>query len=119
MQKVLIVDDCQYWQSKNALALKKFNITPDIAKSAKEGVEKIIKNLSTPYDLIITDMQMEKDFSPLYAGEWLLQQIQKHEEYKNSKIFIISSVPEIAKITLKYGVNYLPKNSLSSLLKLL
>jgi hypothetical protein len=55
-------------------------------------------------------MEMEEDFSPLYAGEWLIKQVQSHKEYDDTRIFIISSVCEITQIAARYGVNYIPKD---------
>ena len=74
-----------------------------------EGLEKITLNIDTPYDVIFTDMQMESDFLPMYAGEWFVKQIKTYKEYKNSRIIIISAAPNIKKIAEKYNVEYLPK----------
>ena len=60
-------------------------------------------------DFILTDMQMEPDFLPLYAGEWFIKQIQFFNEYKNTKIIIISATSNIRQIAEKYSVDYIPK----------
>ncbi len=81
----------------------------DKAFSAKEGVEKLLLSVDEPYDFILTDMQMETDFLPLYAGEWFIRQIKFFKEYKNSKIIIISAAGNIKHIAESYGVDYIPK----------
>lgn len=57
----------------------------DTASSAKDGVEKLTLSVDKPYDFILTDMQMEPDFIPLYAGEWFIRQIKFFDEYKKFK----------------------------------
>lgn len=114
MKKILIVDDSPQWISTHQFALqyhlgKSLNL--DIANSAKQAYKCILENKSEPYDVIITDMEMEDDFSPLFAGEWLLQQIKSLKEYSNTKIYIASSVDNIEEIAKKYNVNFLPKDN--------
>ena len=58
---------------------------------------------------ILTDMQMESNYLPLFAGEWFIKQIQFFKEYKNTKIIIISASSNINRIAEKYGVEYIPK----------
>ena len=65
--------------------------------------------IDTPYDVIFTDMQMESNFLPKLAGEWLIEQIQTFQEYKNTKIVIISASPNIEQIAKKYDVEYISK----------
>ena len=43
-------------------------------------------------------MQMESDFLPFYAGEWFIKQIKFFNEYKNTKIIIISATSNIRQI---------------------
>ena len=110
--KILITDDSIGWIEYHLNALKKTlpeNTLFDIAKSAKEGLDKIILNIDTPYDVIFTDMQMESDFLPMYAGEWFIKQINTYKEYQNTRIVIISAAPNIKVIAEKYDVEYLPK----------
>lgn len=112
MKRILITDDSPKWVQYHETALKilfKDNISVDKAYSAKEGVEKITFSIDNPYDIIITDMQMEPDYLPLYAGEWFIKQIKFFKEYKNTKIVIISAASDINLIAEKYGTEYIPK----------
>ena len=101
MKKMLIVDDSASWRNYHTDAVQKlfpekFEIeTADFANSANE---KLYLNADEPYDVILTDLQMESDFLPLYAGEWLVEQIQKIPAYKNTKIIIISATNAISLI---------------------
>ena len=120
MKKVLIVDDSSKWVSYHCEAVEEIfdnEVTIDTAYSAKQALEKITASIDEPYDIILTDMQMEPDFIPLYAGEWLIKQIQFFNEYKKTKIIIISATSNIKQIAEKYGVDYIPKykcNDISS-----
>jgi len=112
MKKMLIVDDSRNWVEYHAQAVRElFNgeFTIDMADSAKRAFEKVTLNLDEPYDVILTDLQMEIDFSPLYAGEWLVKQIQFYKEYKDTRIIIISATSNIRQIAQKYKVDYIPK----------
>jgi len=111
--KILVVDDVPGWirfHLNNLNSLKIENIKIDTALSANEALNKIELELDTPYDVIFTDMQMESNYLPKLAGEWLIEQIQMFKEYKNSKIIIVSASPSIERIAEKYNVLYVPKN---------
>lgn len=110
--KVLIVDDIAGWvrfHKNNLEYLNIPNLEIDTVNSAIEAYNKIELSIDKPYDVILTDMQMESNFLPKLAGEWLIEQIQMFEEYKNSKIVIISASPSINLIAQKYGVEYISK----------
>lgn len=112
MKKILIVDDSPNWvkyHESAIITLLKNNVFIEKAYSAKEGVEKITASLDEPYDVILTDMQMETDFLPLYAGEWFIKQVQFFKEYKDAKIIIISAASNIKQIAEKYETDYIPK----------
>lgn len=112
MKRILIVDDSKKWVLHHENAVKeifKEEIETDTAFSAKEGVENLTLSIDEPYDYILTDMQMEPDFLPLYAGEWFIKQIKFFNEYKNSKIIIISAASNIRQIAETYDVDYIPK----------
>ena len=112
MKKVLIVDDSHKWVEYHKSAVEevfKDEVEIDTAFSAKEGVEKLTLSIDSPYDFIFTDMQMEPDFIPLYAGEWFIKQIRFFNEYKNTKIIIISATSNIRQIAENYNVDYIPK----------
>ena len=112
MKKILIVDDSQNWLNYHSFAIKELydnEYQIDTANSAHRGIAKITSNIDTPYDIILTDMQMEIDFLPLYAGEWFIRELQMFKEYQNSRIIIISATSNIKQIAEKYSVEYLPK----------
>ncbi len=111
-KRVLIVDDSSKWILYHKDAVRevlKNDVEIDTASSAKEGVEKLMSSIDAPYDFILTDMQMEPDFLPLYAGEWFIKQIKFFKEYKNTKIIIISATGNIRQIAENYSVDYIPK----------
>ncbi len=110
--KILVVDDVPGWirfHTNNLNSLGIENIRIDTAQSAIEALNKIELELDSPYDVIFTDMQMESNYLPKLAGEWLIEQIQMFKEYKNSKIVIVSASPSIERIAQKYNVLYAPK----------
>ena len=110
--KILVTDDSSGWIEYHVNALREIlpsDTEIDTAKSAKEGLDKITLNIDSPYDVIFTDMQMESDFLPVYAGEWFIKQIKTYKEYENSRIIIISAAHNIKRIAEKYNVEYLPK----------
>ena len=112
--KILIVDDSQKWIMWHESAVREIfsnNVIIDTADCAKKGVEKLTVSIDEPYDFIFTDMQMESDFLPLYAGEWFIKQIKFFKEYQNTKIIIISATSNIKQIAEKYDVDYIPKYS--------
>ncbi len=113
MKKILVVDDSPSWVRHHIFNIKyvlgENNAEILTANSAKEGDNVLSMNIDKPFDIIFTDMQMEPDFLPLNAGEWLIKQIQFYPEYKDTKIVIISASPRIDKIAEKYGVDFIPK----------
>ena len=112
MKKILIVDDVPGWVRfhQNNIEYLNLNIEIDYAYSAKEAIAKIESSIDNPYTTIFTDMQMESNFLPKMAGEWLIEQIHTYSKYyKNTKIVIISAAPNIKNIAEKYDVLYLPK----------
>ena len=114
MKRILIVDDVAGWlrfHQNNIEYLKLSDIEIETADSAYNALAKVEANIDNPYDIIFTDMQMESNFLPKLAGEWLIEQIKTFNEYKNSKIVIISASPNIKQIAEKYGVDYISKFS--------
>ena len=112
MKKILIVDDTDNWLKYHTFAVKELfgsGILIETANSAKEGILKVTSNIDKPFDIILTDLQMEIDFLPLYAGEWFIREVQMLKEYKNTRIIIISATSTIKNIANKYNVEYLPK----------
>lgn len=112
MKRILIVDDVPGWLRfhKNNLEYLRNELEIDTALSAREGVSKIEAAIDNPYDVIFTDLQMESDFLPKYAGEWFIEQIKTYSKYyKNTKIVIVSASPSIKQIAERNEVLYLPK----------
>ena len=110
--KILIVDDVPGWlrfHRNNLEYLNIENLQIDTALNAADALSKAETEIDEPYDVIFTDMQMESNYLPKLAGEWLIEQIQMFKEYKNTKIVIISASPSIELIAKKYGVKYLSK----------
>lgn len=115
---MLIVDDVQGWRTHHENVVKhlyndKFEITT--ASSAAEANDLLYGYSNEPFEVILTDMQMESDYLPLYAGEWLIEQIQNFPQYKNSRIIIISAAPNIRYIAEKYNVEFIRKADCRSL----
>ena len=111
--KILIADDIKGWRDYHADFVKK--IFPDceitFAESAIEGYDKVLESNSNPFDIILTDLQMESDFEPKYAGEWFVEQIKTLKNYYKTKIFIISASYNVNIIAENLGVDYIRKST--------
>ena len=112
MKRILIVDDVPGWIRFHKNNIEYLNIQDfeiDTADCAKKALDKIEASIDSPYSTIFTDLQMERDFLPKLAGEWLIEQIRTYKYYNNSKIVIISASPSIQRIAERNNVLYLPK----------
>ena len=111
--KILIVDDMPAWREFHKNILEEIFIEQeyqiDLTCSAREGLEKLYENTQSPYNLIITDLQMEDEFRPKYAGEWLVEQIKTLPSYKNSRVIISSGAYNINHIAEVLNVECIPK----------
>lgn len=119
MKKILVVDDSAGWVRHHTFNIKYIlqdDVEIAVANSARAGDDALLANIDKPFDIIFTDMQMEADFLPLYAGEWFIKQIQTYKEYINTKIVIISATPNISAIAQKYGVDFIPKRECQTLI---
>ena len=118
MLKVLIVDDSEGWRIFNKNSLIRIfgeeNLSLTFANSATEGSAKIMFSSVNPFDLIITDLQMESDYAPMSAGEWFVSQVQSFPEYFKSKILIISAMYNIEMVAESLNVDFLSKRMLIS-----
>lgn len=113
MKKVLIVDDVKGWREQHLLILRELlgdGATFDMASSAQEGYDLVYNNMNAPYDLIVTDLQMESDFAPQYAGEWFIEQVKLLSAYKTTRIVIISATYNIRLIAEGLNVRYISKS---------
>lgn len=111
-KKILIVDDSKGWLDYHSAALKEiFGGKYDIEKAycARDAYDMVYNNLEESYCLIVSDLQMELDFEPKFAGEWFVEQVKKMKEYQNTPIIIISATYNIRDIAKRLGVNCLPK----------
>lgn len=112
MKHYLIVDDSQSWNNyhyNNLKALYGDEIEIDRAYSAREAYDWVYNYIDNPYDVIITDLSMEYDFAPKFAGEWLVEQIQLLKQYYKTKIIIVSGSMQIKSIAEGLGTDYVPK----------
>lgn len=112
MKHYLIVDDSPSWNKfhyDNLKALYSDEIEIDRAYTAREGYDWVYNYIDNPYDVIITDLSMEYDFAPKFAGEWLVEQIQLLNQYYKTKIIIISGSMQIKNVAEGLGTDYVPK----------
>lgn len=112
--KILIVDDIKGWREFNSSIMHKIfddDVKIDTAESATEAYNKILENNKTPYDIVITDLQMEEDYVPKYAGEWLVEQIKTLPSYYKTKIIMISATSNIRQIASALNVYCIPKGT--------
>jgi len=116
MYKILIVDDTHAWCEFHKTNIEEMflekgvkDYSIDVAPYARIGLDRLYENTSSPYDLIVTDLQMEEDFAPKYAGEWLVEQSKNLPSYKNTKIVISSGCYNIKNIAEFLGVDCIPK----------
>lgn len=115
MVKILLAEDTPEWQKVHKKLLYDYFGDDEyllvVTSSAKEAFE-MAKN--EKFDAIITDLQMEQDFEPDFAGEWLIKQIKQLPQYKVTPIIIVSATYNISFIASNLGVKYLSKRSLVS-----
>ena len=116
-KKVLIVDDTLSWLKFNQNLIetyfpKMFDITT--VQTAWEARMSAVDNLEMPYDIVITDLQMENFGDDTLAGEWLINQLKNFKEYKNTKFLIISGMPIIKHIAERNNVAFISKPRLVS-----
>ena len=118
MLKILIVDDNLGWRNFNKEALENIfgaeNIDITLADSAKDGYDKLLYAEKNPFDLIITDLQMESDFAPMIAGEWFIRQVKNFPKYINTKIIIVSAMYNIEMTAELLNVDFISKRMLIS-----
>ena len=109
--KILIVDDIKGWRDYHSQRVTELFQELEIitAESAREGYDKLLENNESPFDIILTDMQMENDFEPKYAGEWFVEQIKSLKNYSNTKVVIISAAYNVRHIAQILGVECIPK----------
>ena len=112
--RILAVDDSFDWLNIHSYTIEGiFGSDTEVicASSAFEALN-IYKEdyIENPFNLVITDMQMESDFEPMHAGEWLIKEILTLKNTQN--ILIVSSSLDIEQIANAYKVDYLSKRSI-------
>ena len=112
MKKILIVDDQTAWITFNTAIVNEIlgnDLIIHTASSASEAYNLLLENILQPYDYILTDLQMEDDYNPKSAGEWLVEQAKGMSFYEKTNIIIISAASFITHIAERLGVNYIRK----------
>ena len=112
MKKLLIVDDQEAWITFNTARANEIlgkDVTIHTALSANEAYNLLLENILNPYDYIITDLQMEEDYVPKAAGEWLIEQAKGMSFYEKTNIIIVSAAQFIDHIAERLDVNYIRK----------
>ena len=111
--KILVVDDVKGWRDYHSKIMNDLFSSAEIytADSAKDAYSLLLGHNNFPFDIILTDMQMETDYEPDYAGEWLIKEIKKLKNYYKTKIVIISAAYNINYIAQNYGVDYIRKST--------
>lgn len=116
--KILIVEDSPEWIKFHINLLNEIleqdSFEIDFEMSARAGFNKVIKKSETRYDLIISDLEMEEILGENYAGSWLVRNILKRDECKNSKILIVSGSHDIKEVAKGFNVDFIPKYALSN-----
>lgn len=110
MKNILIVDDVKGWRDFNTNVMFELlgqDINIDTAESATKAYDYLLQN--KPYDIILTDLQMEENYAPKYAGEWLVEQIKTFNIYSNTKIVMISAAYNVRHIADNLDIECIPK----------
>ena len=113
MKRFLIVDDIKGWRDYNSNIMQELfpaeEIEIDTAESAARAYDYLLEG--KPYYAIITDLQMEDDYAPKHAGEWLVEQIKTFSRYNSTKVVMISATYNIKHIAETLGVSCIPKST--------
>ena len=111
--KILIVDDVKGWIDYHSHILKNIFKDAEIitASCAREGYDLLVEHNWQPFDIIITDLQMESDFAPKHAGEWFVEQIKTFKSYAKTRIIMISASYNIKQIADSLGVECIAKST--------
>jgi len=111
MKRILIVDDVQGWRDYHSKIMKELFSESEIilAESARVGYDFLLQNTNNPFDIIISDLQMEDDYEPKYAGEWFVEQVKTFKAYSTTKVVIVSAAYNIKHIAESLNVDCIPK----------
>lgn len=113
MIKILLAEDNQDWLCLQKTLLEEYFGKDEygicFAKNARTALNCLKQE---KYDAVITDLQMESDFIPEFAGEWLVKQMRELDDYKDTPVLLVSATYNIGFIAEKLGVKYLSKRTL-------
>ena len=112
MKNILIVDDVKGWRDFNTNVMHELfgeDINIDTAESAAQAYDYLLQQ--RPYDIILTDLQMEENYAPKSAGEWLVEQVKTFNIYSSTKIVMISASYNIRHIADNLEVECIPKST--------
>lgn len=115
VKRILIAEDTPEWQKFHFSLLKNYDkvcLETRMTACAREAINLVQSSLDIPYDMILTDLQMESDFQPLMAGEWLVKELKSLPKYSSCPIVIVSAAYNISFIAHSLGVSYLSKRTL-------
>ena len=115
LKKILIVDDNKSWLVFHRELIQEFFgelFEVSTASSAAEAINLVRHNVDNPFDIILTDLQMEDNYEPLLAGEWLIKQIKSVKSYDRVPVVIISAMYNIEHIANQYNVECISKTIL-------
>lgn len=111
-KKILVVDDTKTWLDFHTNLITEFYgdlFEVITAHSAKEALNIIMENAQSPFLMIISDLQMENDFEPQLAGEWLAEKIKSLSFCSQTQIVLISAMYNIEFIAAQLQVECIPK----------
>ena len=112
MKNILIVDDVKGWRDFNTNVMHELfgkDINIDTAESAAQAYDYLLQQ--RPYDIILTDLQMEDDYAPKSAGEWLVEQVKTFNIYNSTRIVMISASYNIHHIADNLDIECIPKST--------
>lgn len=115
VKKILIVDDTRSWQIFHKDLIHQLYgdyFEVHFASSATDGLNIVRENLDSPFDVIITDLQMEFDYEPKLAGEWLVENVKNFYSYSSTHIIIVSGMYNIEHIAKQLNVECISKSIL-------
>ena len=115
MLKILIVDDIQNWRLNHfRLVRELFGVRAQtfFASSATEAYNTILEHQDAPFDIIVSDLQMEEDYEPEHAGEWFVRETKLLKQYQNTCIVLISASSDIEFVAQKLDVDFIAKPTL-------
>ena len=114
--KILVADDSFDWLNTHTMVcMGVFGEDTQIVSACSAGEAFNIyqeEYKESPFDLVITDLQMESDFEPQLAGEWLIKEIKVISP--KQKIMVVSSSFNIDKVANAYNVDHFSKRLIVS-----